>query len=101
MDEGMKPVHLLSEELNYELRIRGINTTRDIAAKRKILSRALEKERFRPLELIDAAFSFESEKEAVDKTLESINSLILEFEGPASDSLHKRIKSRLIHITES
>lgn len=95
----MKPVHLLSEELNYELRIRDIITTRDIPAKRKILTRALEKERFRPLQLLDAAFNYESEKAAVDKTLESINSLIQEFEGPASDSLYKRIKSRLIHIT--
>lgn len=100
MDDSMKPIHLLCDELNYELKIRGIVTTRDISAKRKILARALEKERFRPLQLADNEFDFENEQQAINNTLESINTLILEFEGPASDSLCKRIKSRLIHVTD-
>lgn len=99
MEEIIKPIYLLIEELNYELRIRGVNTTRDIPAKRKILGRAFDKERFRPLDLTDPDFNFESEQEAINNTLESVNSLILEFEGPTSDSLYKRIKSRLIHVT--
>lgn len=100
MEDSMKPIHLLCDELNYELKIRGIVTMRDIPAKRKILARALEKERFRPLQLIDENFNFEGEKQAINSTLESVNTLIVEFEGPASDSLCKRIKSRLIHVTD-
>lgn len=53
MVDILKLVHLLIEELNYELKIRGVNTTRDISAKRKILARTFEKERFRLLELTD------------------------------------------------
>lgn len=95
----MKLVCLLIEELTYELRIRGVNTNRDIVSKHKILARALEKERFRAVEFIDPDYNVETERVAINNTLESVNSLIAEFEGPASDSLCKRIKSRLTHVT--
>lgn len=39
----MKPRHLLATELNYELRIRGVESNRDVNDKRKILSRLLTK----------------------------------------------------------
>lgn len=100
MEDTIKPVHLLIDELNYELRIRGIVTTRDIAQKRKILARALEKDRSRNLELSDPEFDYNTERDAINSTLDSIGTLIGDFEGPPTDSSFKRIKSRLTHITE-
>lgn len=96
---NMKPIYLLTEELNYELRIRGVNAGRkDAAAKRKILHRLLETDRNRNINYIDPNFDYNTEKEIIENTLESIKSLINDFEGPASDSMYKRIETRLCHI---
>lgn len=100
MDFTFKPVHLLLNELNYELKIRNVVTNRSQDDKRKILARLLERERVERLDnLVDPDFNFDSETEVINSTLESIKSLISEFEGPTSDSLYKRLKSRLAHIT--
>lgn len=95
----LKPIFLLSEELNYELRIRGIVTTRkDASIKRKMLARAIDLERFRNTELVDPEYDFDRETVAINGILESIRQLIDDFDGPVSDSGYKRIKSRLIHV---
>lgn len=95
----MRPIDLLSEELNYELRIRGIVSQRkDASQKRKILHKQLEKERGRDLEYVDPEYQFDSEREVIDNTLESLTQLISEFEGPESDSLYKRIQSRIVYL---
>lgn len=98
----MKPAHLLMEELNYELRIRGIVTERkDANIKRKLLSRQLEKDKNRAaLAYIDPLYNFNDEVAVIDRTLDSIRSLVEEFEGPETDSAYKRIQSRIVHITE-
>lgn len=94
--------HLLIEELNYELKIRQIITQRDINEKRKILSRLLEKERSSPGSLIDMSNYdniFEQECTAINASLDSIKTLLSDFEGTTTDSLFKRLKSRIIHLT--
>ncbi|KAJ8975115.1 hypothetical protein NQ317_000957 [Molorchus minor] len=69
--------------------------------KRRILARLLERERTvgGAAEIVDPQFNFDTERDAINATLESIKSLIDEFEGPTSDSLYKRIKSRLAHVS--
>lgn len=99
--DNMKPIHLLSQELNYELRIRGIVTERKEASqKRKMLTRLLERDRDRKdILLEDPEYNVENEKRVIAETVESIKNVISEFEGPESDSTYKRIRSRIIHIT--
>lgn len=96
---NMKPNHLLANEINYELRIRGVVTGRDISEKRKILGRLLNRERGRNLDIRDPEFNFETEREAITSSVENIKSLVRDFEGPATDSLFIRLRSRLIHVT--
>lgn len=98
----MKPAHLLARELNYELRIRGIITERkDAQQKRKILAKLLEKDRARmDIVLRDPQYDFDDEKVVIDETIDSIKTVIGEFEGPESDSTCKRVRSRIIHLTE-
>lgn len=97
----MKPGHLLVDELNYELRIRGIVTERkDVNVKRKLLAKQLEKDRNRArLEYVDPLYNYENEVTVINKTLDSIRLLIEDFDGPESDSTYKRICSRIAHIT--
>lgn len=77
----LRPIDLLSDELNYELRIRGIVSQRkDASQKRKILHKLLEKERGRNgLEYVDPDYRFESEREVIDTTIEALTQLISEF----------------------
>lgn len=98
MDIPIKPIHLSCDELNYELRIRGVVTQKEVVKRQKILQRALEREVNEPITLIDPDFSFETEKINVNATLSSINAVVSKFEGNESDQSYKRIKSRLAHI---
>lgn len=101
MDPDFKPTHLLSDEMHYELRIRGVITNRPQEDRRKILARLLDKERQRQIDvlsLVDPNYNFENERVEIENTLESIRSLVGEFEGPTSDSLYKRLRTRLLHI---
>lgn len=96
--QRMKPNHLLAEELNYELRIRGVVTTRDIAQRRKILARILDKERVCVIPWEDSEYAFDTEVANINKTIDSVRAVISEFDGPETDSAFKRAKSRLIHL---
>lgn len=87
---------LLQDELEYELRIRGCVTARKVVDQRKILHRLLKKTED-PHNLVDPNYDFDSEKIKITELLDSIEELINDFEGPPSDSLFKRIQSRLIH----
>lgn len=64
----LKPNFLLIQELNYELRIRGVESSRDVNDKRKILSRLLVKERGRDILLTDPLFNFKTEEVAITNT---------------------------------
>lgn len=99
---AMKTNHLLVSELDYELRIRGIVTGRkDAGQKRKMLAKILDKDRGRVgVVLTDPEYNFDNEVEVIDATIESIRAVIADFEGPESDSTCKRVRSRIIHVTE-
>jgi hypothetical protein len=103
MDEQFKVKHLLADELTYELRIRGITTSRNQDDKRKLLARALSKELGRPdeyfLSLHDAEYDHDTEVQAIEDTLESIRTILTEFEGTAEDMIFKRLKTRLTHLS--
>ncbi|KAG5872091.1 hypothetical protein JTB14_006437 [Gonioctena quinquepunctata] len=94
----MKPNHLLVSEINYELKIRGVVTSRDVHEKRKILSKALQKERNRDIVYVDPDFDCDTERVAVQATLDSIREMIQDFEGTTSDSVYCRAQTRLTHI---
>lgn len=97
----MKPIHLLTDELNYELRIRGITCNKDASQKRKMLTRLLDRDKGRPdIEYRDPLYQFATERAAITNTISSIRDIIHEFEGPESDSVFKRISSRIIHVTD-
>lgn len=95
----MKPNHLLVPEINYELRIRGVITNRDIHDKRKILGKELRREANRNVRIEDPNFVYDTERLEIDATLRSIELLIQEFEGSVTDSAYNRIQSRLIHVS--
>lgn len=96
---SFKPNHLLADELDYELRIRGTVTERNQNDKRKILTRLLARQTPNT-ELSDPTYSFAAERNSINTSLESITTIIIDFEGSESDSCFKRISSRLIHLTE-
>lgn len=102
MESYFQPSHLLAKEIDYELRIRNVVSDRPQADKRKILGRLLGKERQSQadvLVLIDPKFDFALEKLDINSTLDSIKELISDFEGPSSDSIFKRAKTRIAHVT--
>ncbi|KAK4885838.1 hypothetical protein RN001_002109 [Aquatica leii] len=95
------PKYLLFDELTYELLIRGVNISRPHDEKRKILCRALDKERTSGVSLINLDkydVSLETQIKEIN-TLNSIETLIKEFEGSSNDSLYKRLRSRITHVT--
>ncbi|KAK4887431.1 hypothetical protein RN001_003702 [Aquatica leii] len=102
MDDVIRPKYLLIDELTYELLIRGINISRPHDEKRKILCRALDKERTSGVSLINLDkydVSLETQIKEINNTLNSIETLIKEFEGSSNDSLYKRLRSRITHVT--
>ncbi|XP_074034260.1 uncharacterized protein [Leptinotarsa decemlineata] len=102
MADTFKLNHLLFEELNYELAIRGVLTTKPHDERRRILARLLDREKKSSSLLIALSlytYNFDKEKTAIESTLNSIKNLINEFEGDTTDTLYKRLKSRLAHIT--
>lgn len=103
MEDYFKPNLLLKDELDYELRIRNIVTEKTVNDKRKILGRLLEKERQNKtnvLCLVDKSFDYELEKTQLGETIESIKQLIVDFEGPSTDSIYLRARARILHATK-
>lgn len=99
--EQFKVVHLRLAELDYELAIRGIKTTKNMTDKRKILSGLLSRDLKTPgstLKLDSYSSTFDRERDEISTTLTSITTSIAEFDGNTSDSSFKVIKSRLCHV---
>lgn len=102
MEEYFKPNLLLKDELNYELRIRAVVTDKSVVDKRRILGRLLEKERQNKtnvLHLVDHFFNYNLEKKEIGETIDSIKQLIADFEGPSTDSVYLRARTRILHLT--
>lgn len=97
----MKTIYLTSEELGYELKIRGISAPRkDLPTRRRILNRLLEREN--PAEILNydnPDYNYVDERTEILSGLESLRGLVNEFEGPESDSAFRRIESRLAHVS--
>lgn len=105
-EENFRANHLLESELDYELSLRGMTTTRIVADKRKILGRVLAKEKDHPGSLISLNnydFDIKIEKEEIEKTFSSIDEAIVDFidsGGNIQDHAFQRIKSRIICVTK-
>lgn len=101
MEERFYVNHLRKEELEYELAIRGVFTSRGVNDKRTILSKLLSKETSKPGNLIDLdnyKVTYDNESAAITTTLESITTCIVGFEGTTTHSLFKAIRSRKNHV---
>lgn len=103
MEEVFRSSHLLDYELIYELKVRDVVTTRNVAEKRKMLNLLLAKERDSKkslvLDRIVSALVFADEQEEIDRSLKSIAEIIADFEGNSQDSTFLRMKSRLVHVS--
>lgn len=97
--EQMNPNFLLVKELNYELRIRGSVTERDVGDKRKILRRLLKTDNSRKLDFVDPDYEYTLEVKEIEESFKSVTELVEEFEGSSEDSMYKRIRSRLLHLS--
>lgn len=98
---NFQPNHLLEYELDYELKIRLLTSHRTVADKRKIFSRIQKREQSNPgkdINLEICTLSFEEEKAYIQRSMDSIQKVIDEFEGNTKDSAFNRVKSRLAHV---
>jgi Retrotransposon gag protein len=104
-EETFRVNHLLEYEIDYEFKIRKFATVRNVAEKRKILGRALAREKENPNRYIDLKyyrFTVESEQREINQTFASITDAIIEFAdsgGDVSDHAYQRIKSRINHVS--
>ncbi|KAJ3641833.1 hypothetical protein Zmor_028306 [Zophobas morio] len=91
--------YLSLSELEYELRIRKLKPKSYHASKVKALDRAVAREV--PV-CIDPKYSLVTEIEAIEASLTSITTAIIELDEQVSadDVDVRRIKSRLVHITQ-
>lgn len=95
----MRVNYLTKEQIDYELLIRDIKTTKkDLHTKRKMLRKLLDKEALGHREYEYDLFDFDVEKDAINQTIEVIRGLIEQFEGPETDSGFIRITTNLIHL---
>lgn len=95
----MKVNYLTKNQIDYELQIRGIKTTKkDLTVKRKMLKKLLDKEQASKKTFVDPEFNFDIEKVEINSIIDNIRTLIDEFEGPETDSAFVRIKTNIIHL---
>lgn len=96
---AMDPGCLKVDELDYEIRIRGVEPSGDVDAKRKILRGLFSQERAdRSFRAISNPITFDNDYDAIIATLNDLKDVI---EGYKSEdtNLHKRISSRLAHVS--
>ncbi|XP_072396613.1 uncharacterized protein [Diabrotica undecimpunctata] len=100
---SFKVEHLLVSELDYELKIRGINIEDlpNVDTKRKVLRGALKQEEGnRSFTQISAgSIPFEEQQQGISVTLDDLAQKIGEFRGTVHDSQYGRLTSRLAHIS--
>lgn len=98
---GMNVNDLLSHELTYEIRIRGVAIPGTVDEKRKILRGLLSQEAHNRSFSEDSkeAISFSENRADVVNSLEKIEDLISKFLGQLNSIEHRRINSRLAHLS--
>nr|CAI5861030.1 unnamed protein product [Callosobruchus analis] len=96
MDAG----HLLSAELDYELRVRGIQPVGNMDDKRKILRGLLSQERAHR-SFIESFIvqPYDDDVDAIKTSLTDLEQKIAAFLSSSGSPEHKRLVSRLIHIS--
>lgn len=88
---------LLTHELNYELKVRGLTVRNDTYIKRKALKRALEQDSLRPnLERVLDNVNPLVEVDELKKSFASVKGLLDDFDG--RDDARARIVSRFAHL---
>lgn len=94
----MEVNRLLSDELTYELQIRGCEIPETVAQKRVVLRQALSSERTNFVVPEGSNFDGGSELNICQGKLDELLGNIQEFDGSNVDNEQKRINSRLIHV---
>lgn len=95
--EYFEPSHLLVHEVNYELRLRNLNTRCGEAVKRSALKRCLEQDRVRRIEYELADFDFDEEKEEIYFSLETLRVAIATLSVSRHEVVSK-LRSRFVHL---
>ncbi|XP_072378890.1 uncharacterized protein [Diabrotica undecimpunctata] len=90
--------YLKVNQIDYELKIRGIKSNRTLSEKKSILKKALQKAT--PIiDLTENPLIFEDESSQIETIFSEVENLISEFEGNPSDSVYKRTKAHLLHLS--
>lgn len=97
----MDPNHLKLNELNYELKIRGLEISGTVEVKRKILRGSLNQENANRSFSGTCAnpYSFDDDVKEMKDTVSDLQSVIDNFSGSKEDPSFKRISSRLAHLS--
>ncbi|XP_050498839.1 uncharacterized protein LOC126879699 [Diabrotica virgifera virgifera] len=96
----MKPAHLTTNELTYELHIRDVSAPDDIEEKRTVLTGLLSQETSsRSFSNISVPLSFEVDYKQALASYTELQILISEFTGTKSDILYKTFNSRFQHLS--
>ena len=96
----MEPNFLKVNEIDYELRIRGVARTDrvDVDTKRKNLRRRLREDQARPnIVYTTSQFVFQDEKKEVDATIAEIRELLRQFDGSRVEA-NRRLQTRINHV---
>lgn len=96
----MDPNHLKQEELNYELKIRGVSSSGTVDIKRRLLRGCLSQESANRSfqEAVVHPYTHQEDADEVKVTMDELRQLIDGFSGDRSGSVFRRINSRLIHL---
>ncbi|XP_072393875.1 uncharacterized protein [Diabrotica undecimpunctata] len=89
--------YLKNSEVDYELFIRGVKTKKSISEKKTMLRKLLNKNAV--INLDENRLNFEEERIQIDLASSDIRVLIDEFEGDISDSVYRRAKAHLSHLS--
>lgn len=89
--------YLKNDEIDYELFIRGVKTKKNLSDKKTMLRKLLSKKAV--IDLEENRLIFNDEKKQIDETAVDIRSLIGDFEGDVRDSVYRRAKAHLTHLS--
>lgn len=91
---------LLSDELSYEIRIRGISPDGTVAEKRKVLRDAIHQERDGQITICTKNIVPSEEVCICGTKLDDLLGNIQEFDNNNAENEYKRVKARLIHVSD-
>lgn len=97
---SMKARDLKTDELSYEIAIRGVAVPSSFDLKRSVLNGLLAQEDgSRSFLVFSNPFRFSEEVEQVEKSLTDVSEKVEEFTGSVGTAEHRRITSRLTHLS--